>query len=80
MKGSGVSQKHTAVGQRGEQIAFKAVCFTDGSERRGVEEQEEKGGGKIVLDVFFLLPFNNKQDDFSLQIDDFVIASSTKKN
>lgn len=48
-----MSQKHTAVGQRDEQIAFKAVCFTDGSERRGVEEQEEKGGGKIVLDVFF---------------------------
>lgn len=36
-----MSQKHTAVGQRGNQIAFKAVCFSDRSGRWG----EEGGGG-----------------------------------
>lgn len=53
MKGSGVSQKHTAVGQRSEQIAFKAVCFTDGSERRGLGKQGKEGrrdpSGKLDL-------------------------------
>lgn len=41
MKGGGVSQKHTAVGQRGNQIVFKAVCFSDRSGRWG-----ENGGGE----------------------------------
>lgn len=54
-----MSQKHTAVGQRGNQIAFKAVCFSDRSGRWG--ENGGGGGGdsvrKIVHDVFLFHHF-----------------------
>lgn len=57
MKGGGVSQKHTAVGQRSNQIAFKAVCFSDRSGTRG----KCAGGGdsvrKIVHDAFLFYHF-----------------------
>lgn len=49
MKGGGVSQKHIAVGQRGEQIAFKAVCFSDRSGRGGGERGKDYPSGKLYM-------------------------------